>query len=500
MPRANLASGHFEREQAGESERILKNMYAEENAGDPARPIRLVTSPGTVDRDPSNTITGTIRGMAQSDAFAPGKIIIVDGGTVRLWDIAAGTLTALSGIVSGTDRVDIAFTQTEMAILSGGNLYTSAGSSIAQVSDPDLPANITSLASLGQRILMTADNGQWYYTDVLDADSIQGSAFYTAESAPDDLVCVRVVGELAYLCGTRTIEPWYYDGVSTTDPFSRASNVIQRGVLTRDSVFELQNMLHFVADDFTVMQLAGTEPLIISKPWVVRMLKAVNISDIICAVYEDENHAFYSVNTPNGCAVYDLASKEWHLRESNGQSTWDWVRIVSKDGKHYVSKRTGSTFCELSRDYATDEETTVASVDIRVTTGGDTRIRVSGDTRVTAGSGSTLGTDIPRQFTAHIPHDGGRPAIGAIHLEGSKGRGNASGDGSDPVAGLRISNDNGNTFSARRTRNLGAQGAYDERTKWERNGRGKRPQTVLWFDVDEPVKFDITGVVYGEAS
>lgn len=500
MPRAQLASGHFERDVAGESERILINMYAEANGGDPSRPIRLVTAPGTIDRDPSDTITGNIRAMGRADGFAGGVIIILDGTTVRTWNPSTGTFGTISGTVSGTDRADIAFTQTEMAILSGGNLFISDGSTIAQVTDPDFPSNITSIASLGQRILMTADDGQWFYTDVLDADSINGTNFYTAESAPDDLVCVRVVGEIAFLCGSKTIELWYNDALSTTDPFSRASNVVQRGVLSRDSVWELQNALHFVADDFTVCKLIGVEPRIISEPWVARLLEGATPADVICAKYEAENHAFFSVNTPDGCAVFDLATESWHKRLTNAGTSWDWVRIVSKDGKHYVSKRTGSTFCELSRDYATDEETTVASVDTRVTTGGDTRIRVSGDTRVTAGSGSTLGTDIPRQFTAHIPHDGGRPALGAIHLEGSKGRGNASGDGSDPVAGLRISNDNGNTFSARRARNLGAQGAYDERTKWERNGRGRRPQTVLWFDIDEPVKFDITGVVYGQRS
>ena len=472
MPPAQLASGHFERDEAGESERILINMYAEENSGDAARPVRLATAPGSIDRDTGNVIQGNIRALAQSDAFADGKVLILDGTTLRTWIPSSGAFGTITGTVSGSDRADVAFTQTELAILSGGTIYVSDGSSIAAAGDADFPTEITSIDTIGQRIVMTSSDGKWHWTEVLDIDNITGLSFYSAESQPDNLIAVRVMGELAYLFGGETIELWYNDAASATDPFSRASNVVARGCLCRDGIQELQSTLIFVAEDRTVCQLVGPEPSIISKPWIVRALKGVDAADIIATKYEDENHAFYCLNTPNDCMVYDLATQEWHKRKTNASDTWDWVRIQSEGDAHYAAKRTGSTFVQIDRAYATDEQA----------------------------DASTLGNDIPREWSAHIPHDGGRPALGAIHVEGSKGRGNAAGDGSDPVIGLRISKDNGNTWSARRTRKIGAQGAYDERTKWERNGRGKRPQTVLRFDTDEPVKFDITGVVFGERS
>jgi len=472
MPRANLASSHFERDEAGESERILINMYLEANAGDKARPMRLATTPGSIDRDTGNVIQGNIRALAQSDAFADGKVLILDGTTLRTWIPSSGTFGTITGTVSGSDRADVAFTQTELAILSGGVLYVSDGSTIAAAGDADFPTSITSIDVIGQRIVMTSSAGKWYWTEVLDIDNITGLSFYSAESQPDNLVAVRVMGEIAYLLGGETIELWYNDALSSTDPFSRASNVVARGCLCRDGIQEMQSTLIFVAEDRTVCTLVGVEPSVISEPWVVRALKGVDAADIIASKYEDENHAFYILNTPNDCMVYDLATQKWHKRKSNGSDTWDFVRIISEGDAHYASKRTGTAFVELSRDYATDEQA----------------------------DANTLGTDITREFSAHIPHDGGRPALGAVHIEGSKGRGNAAGDGSDPVIGLRVSKDNGNTWSARRTRKIGAQGAYDERTKWERNGRGKRPQTVLWFDTDEPVKFDITGVVWGQRS
>lgn len=472
MPRAVLALAHNERDESGESERILVNMYAEENSGDPARAVRLATTPGSIDRDTGNVIQGNIRGLAQSDAFASGKVLILDGTTLRTWVPSSGTFGTITGTVSGSDRADMAFTQTELAVLSGGTLYVSDGSTIAAAGDVDFPTTITSIAPMSQRILMTSSDGKWYYTAVLDIDNITGLSFYSAESAPDDLIAVRVLGEIAYLCGGKTIELWYADPTNANDPFSRASNVVRRGVLCRDGIQILQNTLVFVAEDRTVCQLVGVEPRVISKPWVVRALKGVAASDIIASVYEDENHAFYCLNTPNDCMVFDLLTGEWHKRKTNGSDTWDWVRIISQGDAHYAAKRTGSTFVELDRDYATDEMP----------------------------SASVLGTDIIREFTAHIPHEWGRPALGAIMLEGSKGVGLASGDGSDPVVQMRLSKDNGNTWTSFRDRKLGAQGVYDQRSKWERNGRGRRPQTVCHFKIIEPVKFDVTGVVWGERS
>lgn len=471
MPRAQLSSKHFERDEAGMSERILLNMYVAETEGDPMRAVKLETTPGSVDRDTGNVITGNIRAMGQSDSFASGLILILDGTTLRTWNLSTGVFGVITGTVSGTDRAQMAFTQTELAILSGGSVYVSDGSTVAVAGDTDFPSNITSIATLNQRILMTADDGKWHYTEVLDIDNIDGLNFYTAEAAPDNLKAVVVLGSIAYLCGDETIEPWYADGTSTTDPFSRSSTVVPYGVRARDGALAMEDAVVFVDNKNNVRILSGVSAQKISNPAVVRMLKDTDADDIMASAYSDEDHTFFCLNTPTRCFVYDFdGAKDWHRRKTNSVDGWDWARIIEQDGRIFAAKRSASDFVELDRDYATDEQADV----------------------------STLGTDIEREWTAHAVQGYGRPPIGPVYLEGSKGRGLASGDGSDPVAGMRISNDNGNTWSAWRDRKIGAQGAYDQRTKWERNGRGKPPQTVFHFRVIEPVKFDITGVVFGE--
>lgn len=472
MPRAFLADEHWQREQAGEPEKILANMYGEVDRTNPKRDKRLVTTPGTRDRDPANTITGNIRALGQADAFADGKVLILDGTTLRTWVPSAGTFGTISGTVTGTDRADVAFTQTELALLSGGTLFISDGSTIAAEADADFPATITSIATMAQRVLLTSTEGKFWYTDVLNAGSIGALQFYTAEAFPDNLIAVRVFAETALLFGSKSVEMWYSDPGNAADPFSRSSSVIPVGCLCRDGIAITDKGPVWVAPDRTVRAMAGADAPVISPPWVSRMLAGVDPADIMASTYEKDGHTFYNLNTPDFCATCDLFDGSWTRRYSGTSGSWSWAQIISVNGVEYAAKRTGSAFMELSRDYPTDEQ---ADAD-------------------------TMGTDIVREWTAHIPHESGRPALGTIVLECSKGIGRASGDGSDPVIQMRISNDNGNTYTAFREAPMGAQGAYGQRAVFHRNGRGVRPQTILHHKVSEPVVFAVEGVIWGETT
>jgi hypothetical protein len=471
MPRANLAFEHWEREQAGEPEKILVNMYGEVDRSNPKRDKRLVTTPGTMDADTGNVVQGNIRALAQADAFADGKLLILDGTTLRT-RTAGGTWGTITGTVSGTDRADTAISETELGILSGGDIYVSDGSTIAAVTDPDFPSTITSLAVMSQRLLFSSSDGQFWFSSVLDFDDITGLNFYTAEGAPDGLIAVRVWAELALMFGTKTLEMWYSEPSNANDPFSRASSVVPVGCKARDTIAICSKGPIWVDPEDNVVALAGADAPTVSPPWVSRLIAAEDADDLIASTYKAEGQEFYVLNGANFCAVMNLNDGAWHKRKTNGSDTWAWVRILTAGSKHYVSKRTGSAFMELSREYPTDEQA----------------------------AAETMGTDIIREWTAHIPHEGGRPSLGTVLLESTKGVARAAGDGSAPVCQMRISTDNGNAWTSYRDRATGATGVYDQRTVWHRCGRGKRPQSIFQFKHSEPVKMAVTGVVWGETT
>jgi len=472
MPRAVFATGHAARAFPGDSEKTLVNMYAEPNESDPARPIKLMTTPGTMDKDVGNVIQGNVRAMAQADAFASGKVLILDGTTLRTWVPSTGTFGTITGTVSGTDRADVAISQTELAILSGGTVYVSAGTTIAAATDVDFPAGITSVAVMSQRLLMTTTAGRFYYSSVLDFDDLTGLFFYTAEGSPDNLVAVRRWAEVALMFGTETLELWYSEPSNANDPFSRASSVVPTGCKARDTIAITSVGPVWVDPENNVVLLIGAQTQTISPPWLSRLIAAETATDLIASTYKAEGAEFYCLNGLNFCAVLKGGTQDWHLRKTDSSDTWAFSRILTAGGEQYATKRTGTAFMRLSRDYATDEQA----------------------------DASTLGTDITREFSAHIPHGSGRPPLGAIILEGSKGIGLSSGDGSAPVVQRRISTDDGNSWTAWDSRALGAQGAYSARSKWSRNGLGRRPQTIVHFKIAEPVILTVTGVTWGDAS
>ena len=479
MPSAVISSSHYEADSYGDARKWCVNLYAEKNPTDPQRPMRLVTTPGSVIVDNGSVLGGIPRGLFQADGFASGKLVVPDGTTIRLYDTAAASWGSLTGSITGTDRVKAAFGEVEAAFLANGALFVSDGSSVAAVADADFATLLSdhsqtafsSVVTIGQRMVFTYGS-RFGYSAALDFDNTTTLNYYTAENAPDGIVAAAVLGDMLWIFGTQTIEPWVQTG-DNDDPFRPlTAQVVRRGCMARDTIRVLDNSLFFIADDRTVRRLDGLTPTILNADdaWVTRHLESVSASDVICSTMETDAHSFYIINTPTACIVYDVATGQWHKRESYDEDTWEWAYIVRKDATFYAGSRLYSTLVTLSRSYRSDR----------------------------MADASTFGTEIIRKFSAHLPVMKGRPAMSSIRLDGMKGVGLNSGQGSSPVVSLEISNDNGNTFGSGRDRTLGAIGEYDARTLWNQCGRAKPEQTVLLFSVSDPVAFAPTMVAINE--
>lgn len=467
---AQIAASHYEADGYGDGRKWCVNLYPEPNPTDPNRPMRLVTTPGSRIVDNGSTLTGVPRGLYQADGFAGGKLVVPDGSTIRLYDTTGASWSALTGSITGTDRVRVAFGEVEAAILANGALFVSAGSSVAAVTDADFATLLsdhsqtafTSVCVIGQRMVATYGS-RFCYSAALDFDNTTTLNYYTAENSPDGIVAAAVLGDMLWIFGTQTIEPWVQTG-DNDDPFRPlTAQVVSRGCMARDTIVKLDNSLFFIAEDRTVRRLDGLTPTILNKDdmWVTRHLSGVSASDVVCTAMETDAHAFYIINTPTACIVYDVLTNSWHKRETYDEDTWEWAYIVRQGASFYAASRLYSTLAELSRSYKSDR----------------------------MADASTFGTEIVRQFSAHLPVMSGRPPMSCVRLDGMKGVGLNSGQGSAPVVSLAISRDKGNTFGSGRERSLGAIGEYGARTIWNQCGRAEPEQTVLLFSVSDPVGF-----------
>jgi hypothetical protein len=376
--------------------------------------------------------------------------------------------------------VRAAFGEVQAGLLAGGAFYVSAaaGTAIAAASDADWATLLsdhgetafTSIEVMGQRALLTYGS-RFAFSTALEFNTTTTLSYYTAENAPDGIVAGVRLGDTYYVFGTQTIEPWIQTG-DNDDPFRPiVGQVIDRGALARDTIVKLDNTLLFIGDDLSVYRLNGLTPQILNAadPWVSRHLATVDAGDVVCRGEENEAHKQYVIYTPTKCIVYDIATGGWHLRKTYGSETWEWqfgVRV----GASFYGANASTTLVELSRSYKSDR----------------------------MADASTFGTEIVREFTGHLPVNRGSPAIGQIRIEGTKGIGLSSGQGSDPLVEMAISRDKGNTFGDYRSRSLGLIGEYGARTSWEQNGRAVPEQTVLRFRWSDPVGFLPSRVAIGE--
>ena len=115
MPFARVAAGHYESDGVGDGRKVCINLYSEPNENDPNRPMRHIVRPGSQDRDTGNVLTSVPRGIGQVDGHAGGKILVVDGVTVRTYDAASATW----GTLTGSKHVSV-----EGSTLSGGERYS----------------------------------------------------------------------------------------------------------------------------------------------------------------------------------------------------------------------------------------------------------------------------------------------------------------------------------------------------------------------------------------
>lgn len=480
MPEAKIAASHYESDGEGDGIKRVVNYYAETNPQDPARPTRLATTPGSRLLDDGTVLGAAPRGLFQADGFASGKLLIVDGTTLRTYDESADTFGTLTGTMSGSDSVMEAFAQLEAAFLSGGEIYISSnGTSFAARSDADFGNQLTahsettfsSIATLGQRLLFSYGS-RFGFSAALDFDNTTSLDFYTAEGAPDGIVRLFVDGDRLLVFGTQTIEPWYQTRIDT-NPFNPITgHRIQRGLAGKFTPVNIDNGVAFVGDDRAVYMLRGTQLQNITKgaEWVSRALEGANMATVICTSEETEAHSFYKINAPGFCYVYDFATGTWHERATKDETTYEYAYTVQKAGITYGASRLNTKFSVLSREYYSDDQSAPL----------------------------TYGTAIEREFTAHLPVTIGRKPMSSIRLEGTKGIGQAAGQGNNPSVSLEISRDKGLSFNSARTRLLGAQGAYSARTVWFRNGRSEPEQTVFKFKVSDFVQFVPTRCVVNE--
>lgn len=464
MPRIPLSfvGGQSVSRSSFASDQQTINMYVRPEASGAKVPAGLYCTPGL---SPYGTGgTGPCRG---NGVVWDGNAYFVSGPNLVKVD-PNGVFTTIGTLSTSLGHVSMAASMSYLMVVDGTDGYTYDGTTFATITDPDFPScdyvevvdsyfivNNTTAGKTGQFHISTPDlPTAWNALD-----------FATAEKKSDKLVRpVWYRGDLLAV-GEFTSE-LYYDSGNADFPWDVYPNAIfEYGTPAGDSVVTLGPMLFMLAQDesggYTIVRSASERPERISNPdidWSINQMS--DVSDAIGFAYKDAGHEFYQITFPSEDKtwVYDNTVGMWHERQSYGIGRHRVHGHVFFGGKHIVGDYANNQFYLLDNDVYTDNGGVIE------------RVRVGG---------------VTHKDRKNIFHR-------RVEIDFEVGVGLASGQGSDPQAILRWSDDGGHTWSNEHWQSIGKQGEYQKRAVWY--VRGWSRARIYEVKVTDPVNVVILGM------
>lgn len=251
MVKVNFNPSDFKRTVADTKSLLLKNRYFEQNPFLNDDGSSLLARPGM-----KNWISvgeGPIRGLFSEPGTFGGDIFVVSYDSLYRVN-TSGEATFLIGDLNNPERgvVNMAITGNiasvpeYLYVADGQTLLVYDGTTITQVVTPDdvgimdvavSRSFVVVVPSQGQGI-----NGRFFWIDPGE-NTIDPLNFATAESAPDPLYGVKVVGDNFWLPGQSTAECWYFTG-DPTAPVQRLNGVVfDRGTWEGTAVKIKENLV-----------------------------------------------------------------------------------------------------------------------------------------------------------------------------------------------------------------------------------------------------------------
>lgn len=396
---------------------------------------------------------GPIRG-----AKVMAGVLYVLSGSALFWISAQGEATQLTGEIPGSERVRMSTNGTDLVIVRpfDGTAYETQGSTVSQITDTTFTGwTATDVDFLDGYLVFRRPGTAQFFNSGLNEVTFNGLDIATAEGQPDNLVGLIVDHRELFLPGERSCEIWYNAGNTTGSPFSRSPNgLLEIGCAASYSPGKFDNTIGWLADDKTVRSLNGTTPQKISHFGIDAAIERMTtVDDAFSLPYSQEGHLFYALTFPmeGRTLVYDASTREWHERESLGYGRWRANVIVQAYGMQLVGDSESGKVGILDPD--THEEW-----------GEPQRV-----------AWTYQGVYAEHNRASHI----------RLELVLNTGHGVTVGQGQDPLATLKVSDDGGETFRTLPTQSLGKVGQYVTRTQWWKLGSSR--DRVYQVEITDPV-------------
>jgi hypothetical protein len=397
-----------------------------------------------------------------------GRAFVVSGNT--LYEIFTnGTSTQRGTLTSGSSIVSMDENGLQLGICDGASvwMFTYSTNAFALVIS-NIPTAGTISFIDGYFVVTKVGSAQFNISASYDGTTWAALDFASKESSPDNLVTtVNAFGQLVLL-GAESSEIYTNTG-NNAFPFQRISGAkIKQGCVAPYSAISMDNSVLWVGRDTrgagVVYRLDGFVPTRISTHAIEYLLQQVPDLTVLRAyTYQQDGHTFYALTGVGMTTtiVYDVSTKLWHERaflNASGQfETHLGIFCIYAFGKQLVGDRRNGNIYDMSLSYYDD-------------------------------NGSPLKAQ--RTFT-HLSNEGKLLRVSSLEVDFEAGLGTQTGQGQNPVAVLRISNDFAKTWSPEYTSAIGAVGNYLNRGRWPKLGAGY--SFTFEVSITDPIRRSICG-------
>ena len=279
----------------------------------------------------------------------------------KLVEISSSNVVTVLGDVGGGGQVTMDYSFDRLAIASNGNLFYWDGSTLTQVTDPDL-GTVVDFAWV-DGYFMTTDGEFLVVTELSDPTQVNPLKYGSAEADPDPIVAVIKLRNEIYAVNRYTIE--VFDNVGTAGfPFSRIEGAqIQKGCVGTHACCEHMDTIAFIGsgrNDRPAVYLGSNGNTVkISTPEIDSVLgdyTEQQLSEVLLESRKDKDANLLYLHLPDRTLVFDGGVSQqagfsiWFILTSSesGFSQYRAKNFVWVYGNHYCGDPTTSKFGYLT--------------------------------------------------------------------------------------------------------------------------------------------------------
>ena len=432
-----------------------QNLYPVVDAEGGKNIIALMGSPGLKTwGDPS--YNAEVRALFADENY----LYAIIGNRVYRFDTAASSLQMTGTISTSTGLAWMAKNANdEIGIVGEPDGYIlDSTNTVTLIAAAGFPNASGLIHQDGYFIVSVQNSDSFNYSGLNAGTSWSALDFYSAEGQPDFLVAIASMGQDLWLLGKKTSEVWYNSG----DPFAQYSNVffetgcgaVGSVVVTHEGIVWLDNFYRIVLAPHGSYQVIPKSTYQIDY----QIKKMTAKSDARAYGYQGEGHTFYVITFPsdNKTLELNMTTGFWNTRASGAADARHRGNCSAFfNGKWIVGDYENGKLYEVDYDTYTE----------------------NGDYMRAVRRAQAVHQNRERVFH----HE--------LEIEFETGVGIAVGQGSDPQAMLRYSDDGGHTWGNERWASMGKTGEYSQRVKWNRLGQSRN--RIYEVSVSDPVKRNI---------